>query len=67
MNFEGPRPSYKQKIISRDNHGQNIWDKLSFSCENTAMRENFNFYFSTVFCKFQKKFFGFGGKLETTL
>ena len=26
--FKGAGASWKQNIVSRDNHGQNIWDKL---------------------------------------
>ena len=41
----------KSEILTNSfySHGQNAWDKLVFVC-NSAMRENFNFYFSAVFC-----------------
>ena len=33
IKFERSGGSYKQEQVSRDNHSQNIWDWVCFSCE----------------------------------
>ena len=66
MNFEGTWGEVEAKIVSRDNHGQNILDKLEFSCEIAQ-------YGKTLICIFQqfsasiKKTFSLGGRLGTNL
>ena len=39
-----------QKLVSRDNHGQNVWEKSQVYMWNGALQGNVNFYFSVVFC-----------------
>ena len=38
--FKGPGASKKQNTVYRDNHLQNIWDKIYFSCEITHYGKN---------------------------
>ena len=54
--FKEASVSYKQRTVSRDNHGQNIWDKLKFSCEIAYYEESSIYAFEEVFASIDKTF-----------
>ena len=66
IKFEGSGTSYKQKPASRDNHLQNILDKLQFSCEMEKYGKVLISSFQQFFASINKTFI-LGGRLGTRL
>ena len=54
--LKGSAGSSKQKIVSRDNHLQNIWGKLKFSCELGPYGTGSISIFWEIFCWHCKNF-----------
>ena len=63
LSLKGPRASYKQKPVSRDSHGQNIWEKLQFSSEIAHYWKNSISIFKDSFAGVED----WGGRLGTSL
>ena len=66
INFEAVLGELEEKKVSRDNHWQNIWDWLCFSCEITDCGESLISVFEDVFASI-KKILILAGNLGPTL
>ena len=56
MKLKGSQMSYNQKIVSRGNALQNIWDSLSFSLEREYDGKSFTAIFKDFFASINKAF-----------
>ena len=54
-NLKRSRASLKQETVYRDNHSQNIWDKLYFSCEIAHYGKSLISVFQEIFTSFIDK------------
>ena len=65
-NLKEPEKGLKQETVSRDNHSQNIWDKLYFSFEIMHYRNAMHYLkdFQEIFASTDKIFIS-GERLRT--
>ena len=54
INFEAVLGELEEKKVSRDNHSQNIWDWLCFSCEIKDCGKSLISVFEDVFASIKK-------------
>ena len=66
INFEAVLGELEEKKVSRDNHSQNIWDWLCFSCEITHCGKSLISVFEDFFASI-KKILILAGSLDPTI
>ena len=66
INFEAVLGELEEKKVSRDNHSQNIWDWLCFSCEITHCEKSLISVFEDFFASIKKNLI-LSGSLGPTL